>query len=50
VVARNTKDDLECYMNQELAGTVLVDIHDRIRRTASNLSLSNKRQINRAFD
>ncbi|KAF3041006.1 hypothetical protein E8E11_005230 [Didymella keratinophila] len=50
VVARNTKDDLEGYMNQKLAGTDLVDIHDRIRRTASNLSLPNKRQINRAFD
>ena len=50
VLTRDTKNDFEGYVNQKLAGTYLVEIHDRIRRTASVLQMPNKRQFEKFVD
>lgn len=50
VVTQDYKDYFEGYINQKLAGKDLVEIHDRIRRTASDLQMAKKRPFEHFVD
>jgi hypothetical protein len=49
-VAQDGKGDLESWINQKLAETDLSEIHDRIRRAVSILSIPNMGQFEKVLD